>query len=105
MKDILSKNTAKEDMEKNTAKEDMEGIKEDIKDLTHRLGSLKDHSIEGLSEQIDGLSSAIKSIKNKGIGIGRENAVILIHAARQHPIKMLLGAFGVGMLACCLIKK
>ena len=36
MKDILSKNTAKEDMEKNTAKEDMEGIKEDIKDLTHR---------------------------------------------------------------------
>ncbi len=105
MKDILSKNTAKEDMEKNTAKEDMEGIKEDIKDLTHRLGSLKDHSIEGLSEQIDGLSSAIKSIKNKGIGIGRENAVMLIHAARQHPIKMLLGAFGVGMLACCLIKK
>ena len=105
MKDILSKNTAKEDMEKNTAKEDMEGIKEDIKDLTHRLGSLKDHSMEGLSEQIDDLSSAIKSIKNKGIGIGRENAVILIHAVRQHPIKMLLGAFGVGMFACCLIKK
>ena len=34
MKDILSKNTAKEDIE---------GIKEDIKSLTHRLGSLKDH--------------------------------------------------------------
>ena len=96
MKDILSKNTAKEDIE---------GIKEDIKNLTHRLGSLKDHSMEGLSEQIDDLSSAIKSIKNKGIGIGRENAVILIHAVRQHPIKMLLGAFGVGMFACCLIKK
>ncbi len=96
MKDILSKNTAKEDIE---------GIKEDIKSLTHRLGSLKDHSMEGLSEQIDDLASAIKSIKNKGIGIGRENAVILIHAARQHPIKMLLGAFGIGMLTCCLIKK
>jgi len=84
MKDILSKNTAKEDIE---------GIKEDIKSLTHRLGSLKDHSIEGLSEQMDDLSSAIKSIKNKGIGIGRENAVILIHAARQGTIKKQVQRF------------
>ena len=95
----------KDNLSKNTAKEDIEAIKEDIKNLTYRLGSLKDHSIEGLSEQMDDLSSAISSIKNKSIGIGRENAVILIHAARQHPIKMLLGAFGIGMLACCLIKK
>jgi hypothetical protein len=96
MKDILAKNTTKEDIE---------GIKEDIKDLTQRLGSLKDHSIESLSEQIDDLSGAINTIKVKGIGIGRDNAAILINAARQHPIKMLLGAFSIGMLACCLIKK
>ncbi len=96
MKDILSKSTTKEDIE---------GIKEDIKNLTHRLGSLKDHSIESLSEQIDDLSGAISSIKDKGVGIGRDNAAILIHTVRQHPIKMLLGAFGIGILACCLIKK
>ncbi len=96
MKDILAKNTTKEDIE---------GIKEDIKDLTQRLGNLKDHSIEGLSEQIDDLSGAISTIKDKGIGIGRDNAAILINATRQHPIKMLLGAFSIGMLACCLIKK
>ena len=96
MKDILAKSTTKEDIE---------GIKEDIKDLTQRLGSLKDHSIESLSEQINDLSGAINTIKDKGIGIGRDNAAILINAARQHPIKMLLGAFSIGMLACCLIKK
>ena len=96
MKDILSKNTTKEDIE---------GIKEDIKSLTHRLSSLKDHSIENMSEQIDNLSDAISSIKNKGMGIGRENTAILTHAVRQHPIKMLIGAFGIGILACRLIKK
>ena len=95
----------KDNMAKNTTKEDVEGIKEDIKNFTHRLASLKDHSIESLSEQIDDLSGAISSIKDKGVGIGRDNVAILIHTARQHPIKMLLGAFGIGMLACCLIKK
>lgn len=96
MKDIMSKDTNKEDVE---------GIKEDIKHLTDRLGSLKERAVEDLSEQIDDLSGAIKSIKDKSVGIGRENAAIVIHTVRQHPIKMLISAFTVGMLACCLIKK
>lgn len=86
-------------------KEDLEAIKMDIENLVHRLSNLKEHSIEALNEQIDSLSSAIGSLKEKGIEIGRDNAAIIYSTTRKHPLRMLLCAFGIGILTSYLIKK
>lgn len=85
--------------------EDVEGIKNDIQNLVHRLGNLKDQSAVALTEQIQGLSSAIGDLKDKGVEIGRDNMAIMYAVTRKNPLKMLMCAFGLGVLACCLIKK
>ena len=85
--------------------EDVEGIKNDIQSLVHRLGNLKDQSAVALTEQIEGLSSAIGDLKDKGVEIGRDNMAVMYAATRKNPLKMLMCAFGLGILACCLIKK
>ena len=85
--------------------EDVEGIKNDIQSLVHRLGSLQDQSAGALTEQIEGLSSAIGDLKDKGVEIGRDNMAVMYAATRKNPLKMLMCAFGLGILACCLIKK
>lgn len=85
--------------------EDVEGIKNDIQSLVHRLGNLKDQSAVALTEQIKGLSSAIGDLKDKGVEIGRDNMALMYAATRKNPLKMLMCAFGLGVIACCLIKK
>jgi len=89
-------------LSKNTSKEDVEGIKEDIKNLTKRLGNLKDHSVEELSEQIGDLFSFLK---DKGMGIGKSNVTSAIKCLCQSPIKTFLGAFSIGIIAAFLMKK
>lgn len=96
MKDIFS--------DDKKSKEDVEGSKKDIESLVKRLGHLKDHSAENLSEQIESLYSTIGNLKNKGIDIGRDNAASIYSATRKNPLKMLICAFGLGIIACCLIK-
>mgnify|MGYP003596049751 FL=1 len=85
--------------------EDVEGIKKDIQSLVHRLGNLKDQSAVALTEQIQGLSSAIGDLKDKGVEIGRDNMALMYAATRKNPLKMLMCAFGLGVIACCLIKR
>lgn len=87
------------------SKEDVEGIKKDIESLVERLGDLKNHSIESLSEPIESLYSATENLKNKGIDIGRDNAAAMFSITRRHPLRMLMCAFGLGMIiATCLTK-
>ena len=85
--------------------EDIEGIKKDIQSLVHRLGNLKDQSAVALTEQIQGLSSAIGDLKEKGVEIGRDNMALMYAATRKNPLKMLMCAFGLGIIACYLIKR
>jgi hypothetical protein len=95
MKDIFSDDNNKEDAQ---------GIKKDIESLIKRLGNMKEYSIENLSEQIDSLYSTMENLKDKGIDIGRNNAASIYSTTRRYPLRMLIGAFVLGMITCCLIK-
>jgi len=98
MKEALSKNT-------NNTKEDLSGIRKDMESIGQRLSALKDHSIEALSEQIDNLYSSIESVKYKGFDMGGKSVDTIINHTRKQPIKMLLGAFSLGVISYWLIKR
>lgn len=86
-------------------KEDIDGIKSDIESLAQRLASLKDHSVENLAVNIENLATVISNLKDKGINMGRDKLAYLSSSTRQHPLRNLIWAFGIGIIACCLFNK
>ncbi|MFY9589784.1 hypothetical protein [Rickettsia endosymbiont of Halotydeus destructor] len=86
------------------AKEDIEGIKKDIESLVSRLSSLKGKSGEIMSEQLENLSSVISHYKDKGIDKSKANIGDLCESTRDHPLRNLAYAFGIGVILAILIK-
>lgn len=86
------------------AKEDLQGIKRDVQDLIQRLGNLKDKGGDIMAEQLDHLSDAISDLKQKGEKKSKEVKSDLIASTRQHPMRNLACAFGLGVVLSLIIK-
>lgn len=99
MKNFMDQNIKAE------TKGDMEGIKKDIEKLVQDLSKLKDHSVEGISEQVNRLGEVLDNFKEKGVDKGRDQLAGMCSYTRSHPLRSLIYAFGIGALTCWFLKK
>jgi len=87
-----------------SAKEELQGMKRDIQDLIQRLGNLKDKGGDVMAEQLDHLSDTISDLKHKGEKKGKELKGDLVASTRQHPMRNLACAFGLGVVLSLIIR-
>lgn len=87
-----------------SAKDDILAMKKDIKDLITRLGSLKGKGGDIMAEQLEHLSDAISDLKKKGEKKGKEMKNDLVSSTREHPLRNLACAFGLGALLSLILK-
>lgn len=89
---------------KNAVKEDIEGIKKDIARLVQRLSNIQDKSSDILVDQLENLSSVMVDFKQNGMDKGKDKLVDICDSTRNHPLRNLAYAFGVGVILALLIK-
>lgn len=88
-----------------SAEKDIQEIKKEIEALVARLGSLKDKSGDVVVEQLDNLAEAIIELKHKGEKKGKEAVKDIASSTREHPLRNLGYAFGLGVLLSLIISK
>jgi len=100
MEDYPLENNSKKEI-----KENIDGIKQDIEDLIHRLGNIKDNSGELMLKQLEDLSATISDIKEKVKDTGQDSLATLYLSTRKHPARNLGCAFGVGLIIGYILNK
>jgi ElaB/YqjD/DUF883 family membrane-anchored ribosome-binding protein len=87
------------------AREDLQAIKDDMRDIVKRVGSLKDESLNALYENSEDLMSNMSELKNKILGQGEGASGKICSCIQKNPLKSALYAFGVGLVLALLFRK
>lgn len=85
-------------------KEDFEEIKKDIENLVQRLGSLKNTGGDIMNDQLNQLTDAISNYKQQGKEKSKEMLNNLSSSTREHPLRNLACAFGLGAILSLILK-
>lgn len=86
------------------SEKDVQEIKKDFKAVMDRINKLKDKGSDIMKEQLHEFSDAITDLKNKGVKKGEKLAKELSSSTREHPLRNLACAFGLGALLTFIIK-